>query len=146
MSEREAEGYDISAVEQWVLEGIPALTPPFKWERLEGGHSNLTYRLQDQSGKLAVIRRPPKGELLPKAHDMSRDWVLISSLGVTGFPVPAAYGFCESKEVTGAGGPERAWESLSRVPGVRDATDAKSNGQGPKKEAKPSMAVNAWCP
>jgi aminoglycoside phosphotransferase (APT) family kinase protein len=102
MSEREAEGYDISAVEQWVAEGVPDLTPPFKWERLEGGHSNLTYRLQDQSGKLAVIRRPPKGELLPKAHDMSREWELISSLGATGFPVPAAYGFCERKEVTGA--------------------------------------------
>ena len=102
MSEREAEGYDISAVEQWVSEEVPDLTPPFKWERLEGGHSNLTYRLQDQSGKLAVIRRPPKGELLPKAHDMSREWALISSLGATGFPVPAAYGFCEGKEVTGA--------------------------------------------
>jgi aminoglycoside phosphotransferase (APT) family kinase protein len=102
MSERTAEGYDISAVEQWVAENVPELTPPFEWERQEGGHSNLTYRLKDQAGKLAVIRRPPQGELLPKAHDMSREWALISSLGATGFPVPAAYSFCESNEVTGA--------------------------------------------
>jgi len=102
MSERIAEGYDILAVEQWVADNVPELTPPFEWERLEGGHSNLTYRLKDQAGKSAVIRRPPKGELLPKAHDMSREWALISSLGATGFPVPAAYGFCESREVTGA--------------------------------------------
>tara|TARA_B100000900_G_scaffold11155_1_gene9184 strand:+ start:2474 stop:3523 length:1050 start_codon:yes stop_codon:yes gene_type:complete len=102
MSERKAEGYDILAVEQWISQEIPALAPPFEWARLEGGHSNLTYLLQDQFGKLAVIRRPPKGELLPKAHDMSREWALISSLGAIGFPVPAAYGFCESNEVTGA--------------------------------------------
>ena len=91
MSERTAEGYDISAVEQWVAENVSELTPPFEWERQEGGHSNLTYRLKDQAGKLAVIRRPPQGELLPKAHDMSREWALISSLGATGFPVPVAY-------------------------------------------------------
>lgn len=102
MSNREAEGYDVLAVEQWILQRISALAPPFEWERLEGGHSNLTYRLRDQSGKLAVIRRPPKGDLLPKAHDMSREWALISSLSATGVPVPAAYGFCESKEVSGA--------------------------------------------
>jgi len=40
--------------------------------------------------------------LLPKAHDMSREWALISALGPTPVPVPAALGFCESPDVTGA--------------------------------------------
>ena len=53
-------------------------------------------------GNSAVIRRPPQGELLPKAHDMSREWALISALGPTDVPVPAALGFCESPDVTGA--------------------------------------------
>ncbi len=98
----QAEGYDIPAVETWIKENIAALTPPFKWTRLEGGHSNLTYRLDDANGKQAVIRRPPQGELLPKAHDMSREWSLISCLGSTDVPVPEAMGFCESPAVTGA--------------------------------------------
>ena len=97
-----AEGYDIPAVEAWISENIPSLEPPFKWLRLEGGHSNLTYRITDSSGIEAVIRRPPQGQLLPKAHDMSREWALISSLGPTPVPVPAALGFCESPDVTGA--------------------------------------------
>ncbi len=96
------EGYQVDAVEAWIKENIPSLTPPFEWTRLEGGHSNLTYRLEDQNGKEAVIRRPPQGQLLPKAHDMSREWALISALGPTPVPVPEALGFCESPDVTGA--------------------------------------------
>lgn len=96
------EGYDVTAVENWIRENVTDLQPPFKWTRLEGGHSNLTYRLDDPNGKQAVIRRPPQGVLLPKAHDMSREWALISALGPTPVPVPAAIGFCENPDVTGA--------------------------------------------
>lgn len=102
MSNQTAEGYDIPAVEAWVKANVESLTPPFSWTRLEGGHSNLTYRIKDQNGKEAVIRRPPQGVLLPKAHDMSREWSLISALGPTPVPVPEAIGFCESPDVTGA--------------------------------------------
>ena len=96
------EGYTVDAVEAWIADNIPSLSPPFKWTRLEGGHSNLTYKLDDSNGKEAVIRRPPQGQLLPKAHDMSREWSLISALGPTAVPVPEALGFCESPDVTGA--------------------------------------------
>jgi aminoglycoside phosphotransferase (APT) family kinase protein len=96
------EGYEVDAVEAWIRENVEGLTPPLKWTRLEGGHSNLTYRIDDVDGKSAVIRRPPQGELLPKAHDMSREWALISALGPTAVPVPEALGFCESPDVTGA--------------------------------------------
>ncbi len=96
------EGYRVEAVEAWINDNIAGLTPPFRWIRLEGGHSNLTYRLDDAEGRQAVIRRPPQGELLPKAHDMSREWALISALGPTPVPVPKALGFCESPDVTGA--------------------------------------------
>ncbi|MEM7217680.1 MAG: phosphotransferase family protein [Pseudomonadota bacterium] len=96
------EGYQVAEVEAWIAANVPALQPPLSWLRLEGGHSNLTYRLTDSVGTEAVIRRPPQGELLPKAHDMSREWALISALGPTPVPVPAALGFCESPDVTGA--------------------------------------------
>ncbi|MFI4976688.1 MAG: phosphotransferase family protein [Caulobacterales bacterium] len=95
-------GYDTPAVEAWVAAHVPSLTPPFTWTRLEGGHSNLTYRLDDAKGRKAVIRRPPLGELLPKAHDMAREWALISALGPTAVPVPDALGFCGDVSVTGA--------------------------------------------
>ncbi len=96
------EGFDRPAVEEWIAEHVSELSPPLRWTRLEGGHSNLTYRLDDPRGGVAVIRRPPQGELLPKAHDMSREWSVISALGPTPVPVPSALAFCESREVTGA--------------------------------------------
>lgn len=102
MQQGDLPGYKVDAVESWVASNIPALSPPFVWTKLEGGHSNLTYKLQDSQGRVAVIRRPPEGVLLPKAHDMSREWALISSLASTPVPVPEAYGFCEDPAVTGA--------------------------------------------
>ena len=74
------EGFDQPAVESWIADNVEDLSPPLTWTRLEGGHSNLTYRIDDADGRAAVIRRPPLGELLPKAHDMSREWSVISAL------------------------------------------------------------------
>lgn len=98
----ELPGYDVVAVEAWIRANVTDLTAPLTWTRLEGGHSNLTFLLTDTRGRKAVIRRPPLGELLPKAHDMAREWALISALGQTAVPVPAALGFCDDKGVTGA--------------------------------------------
>lgn len=95
-------GFDTTAVEAWIARHIPGLRGPWAWQRLEGGHSNLTYRLHGAQGAQAVIRRPPMGELLPMAHDMAREWSLISALGATAVPVPRALGFCDDLSVTGA--------------------------------------------
>ena len=97
-----AEGYNIPAVEVWIAQNVPSLRPPFQWVRLEGGHSNLTYQIIDSARQVAVIRRPPQGELLPKAHDMGREWKVISALYPTDVPVARPYAFCEDREVTGA--------------------------------------------
>ena len=95
-------GYDRPAVETWISANVAGLAPPFEWTQLEGGHSNLTYALTDSAGRRAVIRRPPLGELLPKAHDMRREFTIISGLGPTPVPVPVAHGLCEDTSVTGA--------------------------------------------
>src|SRR5580658_6206959 len=95
-------GYDVPAVEAWIAAQTAAIRPPLKWTRLEGGHSNLTYLVEDEDGRRAVIRRPPLGELLPRAHDMGREWALIRALGPTSVPVPPAIAFCDDVSVTGA--------------------------------------------
>ena len=95
-------GYNTPNVEAWIDQHVPTLQTPLAWTRLEGGHSNLTYLVVDAQGQQAVIRRPPMGELLPKAHDMAREWALISALGATAVPVPRALGFCADPTVTGA--------------------------------------------
>lgn len=95
-------GYDIPAVESWIGEHIEQLRPPFTWVHLEGGHSNLTYQLRDAFGTEAVIRRPPMGKLQNGAHDMHREFRIISALWPTDVPVPQPLGECQEPSVTGA--------------------------------------------
>ncbi|HVX22053.1 MAG TPA: phosphotransferase family protein [Acidimicrobiales bacterium] len=52
-----------------------------------GGKSNLTYVLSSPAGEV-VLRRPPGGVLLPKAHDVMREYRLMTALDGTGVPVP----------------------------------------------------------
>ena len=40
-------GYDTAAVQAWIKSHVAGLEPPLTWTRLEGGHSNLTYLLED---------------------------------------------------------------------------------------------------
>ena len=46
---------------------------------VEGGRSNLTYVVGDGSSRW-VVRRPPLGHVLPTAHDMGREFRVISGL------------------------------------------------------------------
>jgi len=72
-------GFDVAVIDAW-LPTVAEVSPPITWERLPGGHSNLTYLLRDAVGRELVIRRPPQGELLPKAHDMWREYRIIDGL------------------------------------------------------------------
>ncbi len=68
---------------------------------IAGGRSNLTYRL-DLDGGRVVLRRPPLGHVLPTAHDMSREYRVLSALNGTQVPVPRPLAFCQDTEVIGA--------------------------------------------
>jgi len=85
-------GFDPAVIEAF-LPTVTDVTAPFVWERLPGGHSNLTYLITDATGRELVIRRPPQGKLLPKAHDMWREYRIIDGLWPTAVPVaePIAY-------------------------------------------------------
>jgi aminoglycoside phosphotransferase (APT) family kinase protein len=95
-------GIEREALEAWTAANVPDLVPPLEWERLEGGHSNLTYQVQSRDGFRAVLRRPPLGPLQPRAHDMHREFRIISALWPTSVPVAQPYGYCQDPSVTGA--------------------------------------------
>lgn len=54
---------------------------------IAGGKSNLTYELSCPAGEL-ILRRPPSGDLLPRAHDMGREVTVQRALKSTAVPVP----------------------------------------------------------
>ncbi len=111
-------GFDVGSVEAWMGDATEVV-PPCTWTRLTGGHSNLTYLLTDSTGAEFVIRRPPQGELLPKAHDMFREYRIIEALHPVGIPVPRPVGYCDDRAVC-----ERHFYVMSKVGGVALYTGA----------------------
>jgi len=95
-------GIDVAGVTAWFESNIDGVKPPLEFTRIKGGHSNLTYEVDDAAGTKYVLRRPPLGHLLPTAHDMSREWRFISAFHPTTVPVPPPLGYYAEDDVTGA--------------------------------------------
>jgi aminoglycoside phosphotransferase (APT) family kinase protein len=117
----EVEGIDADRVGKWFAENIDSAEPPFHFELIAGGRSNLTYRVTDGAGRQMALRRPPRSHVLPTAHDMTREYRVISALGATDVPVPITFGLCEDESVNG-----RPFYVMEFVEGhiVRDAETA----------------------
>jgi aminoglycoside phosphotransferase (APT) family kinase protein len=96
------DGIDEPLVTPWLEEHVEGLRPPLTFTLIAGGHSNLTYRLDDADGHAFVLRRPPLHHVLATAHDMGREHRIISALGPTPVPVPPALAYCDDPEVNGA--------------------------------------------
>jgi aminoglycoside phosphotransferase (APT) family kinase protein len=57
---------------------------------ISGGKSNLTYRVASDAGEV-ILRRPPLGHILPTAHDMAREYRVMTGLAGTAVPVPRTF-------------------------------------------------------
>lgn len=95
-------GIRIDAVTEWIVERAPTARPPFTFDLIAGGRSNLTYRVTDGAGHAWALRRPPLGHVLATAHDMGREHRIIAALGPTVVPVPPVLGICEDTAVNDA--------------------------------------------
>jgi aminoglycoside phosphotransferase (APT) family kinase protein len=96
------DGIDPKSVEAWFGEHAPGVDFPLQFERIAGGHSNLTYRVTDAADQKWALRRPPLGKRLGSAHDMGREHKVVSALGKTEVPVAPVVGLCEDERVNGA--------------------------------------------
>lgn len=94
-------GIEPAGLTRWLATEIPSLTAPLTFERLPGGRSNLTYRVQDASGKSVVLRRPPLGEVPRTAHDVLREARLLDAVQGSA-PVPRVLARCADTAVIGA--------------------------------------------
>lgn len=95
-------GLDLAALTAWLDREHPGLRQgPLEGRVLSGGKSNLTYRVRDGVNDWA-LRRPPLAHVLPTAHDMVREFRVISALADTDVPVARAVALCDDRDVMGA--------------------------------------------
>src|SRR5579863_8531260 len=115
------EGIDTERVTAWFSSHVEGSEPPLSFALIAGGRSNLTYRVADAGGHRYALRRPPLSHVLPTAHDMAREYRVITALGPTAVPVPVTFGLCEDADVNG-----QAFYVMEFVDGhiIRDAAAA----------------------
>jgi aminoglycoside phosphotransferase (APT) family kinase protein len=95
-------GLDLGALISYLDEHRPGLmSSAVRGEVIAGGRSNLTYQLIDGE-KRWVLRRPPLGHVLATAHDMTREYRVMTALAPTAVPVPRTELLCEDSDVIGA--------------------------------------------
>ena len=98
---RNGENIDLSALQQWLDKHAPELGRITAITQFPGGFSNLTYLLETPE-KPYVLRRPPMGANIKSAHDMGREFKVLSLLKGHYDKIPAPLVHCETPEVMGA--------------------------------------------
>ncbi len=118
---------DVAALERFVNEHVPGERGPISVEKHVAGFSNETFYVT-RGEERWVLRRPPRGPLLPTAHDVLREYRYIAALyGRARVPRPVAV--CEEASVIGA--PFYLMERLegavirSEVPGAYDTPEGR---------------------
>ncbi|TPX31941.1 hypothetical protein SmJEL517_g04860 [Synchytrium microbalum] len=82
---------------------IPGFQPPLTLKQFKTGQSNPTYMLEDSRGVKYVLRKKPPGKLVPRAHQIEREFEIMSALkqGST-LPIPKPYYMCEDPSIIGS--------------------------------------------
>jgi len=95
-------GLDPTAVSAWLDRNL-ASDGPWRFHLVAAGGSNLTYRVTADDGTVLALRRPPVGRALATAHDVDREWRIMSALDSAGVVrVPRCLARCADPTVTGA--------------------------------------------
>src|SRR5713226_2657271 len=98
---RPGEELDLVKLEPFLRSHFPNETGALAVRQFPNGHSNLTYSVHLGQREM-VLRRPPFGSKVKSAHDMGREFRVLSKLhGV--FPVaPEVLCYCDDESILGA--------------------------------------------
>ena len=101
---RAGEDLEWTRIEAYCREHLPPVIDvkgPLEVLQFPNGSANLTYLMRFGTTEL-VLRRPPFGTLAPGAHDMKREYRVLSRLWRVFDAAPRAYLFCADPAIGGA--------------------------------------------
>jgi aminoglycoside phosphotransferase (APT) family kinase protein len=92
---------DIDGLRRFIRDRGLGAADDLRSENISLGHSNEVH-LVHFDGKSWALRRPPRGPLLPTAHDVLREYRVLKALQETDVPIPRVYAVCEDARYIGA--------------------------------------------
>ncbi len=115
---RREDRFDEGALARFLRSAFPAdfeaagIDSPLSVSQFPGGHSNLTYLVRF-AGREAVLRRAPHGVSVKTAHDMRREYEVLSALAPLYSKAPKVLACCDDSSLIGA-----PFFLMERAPGV----------------------------
>ncbi|WP_166136816.1 phosphotransferase family protein [Nocardioides ochotonae] len=132
----ELPGLDLAAWRRWYDGQRPGeITGELRGALIAGGKSNLTYEVTD-GDRWWIVRRPPLGHVQATAHDMGREFTVMSGLADTDVPVPRTYAHCPDPDVLGA-----PFYVMERIEGTPYRTAAELTAIGEQHTAELGAAL-----
>jgi aminoglycoside phosphotransferase (APT) family kinase protein len=92
--------FDPAPLEAWFRANVESPAEPLRINQFSRGASNPTFLLTAGNTRW-VMRKKPPGQLLASAHQVDREYRVMSALGSVGFPVPRMRALCEDTSVVG---------------------------------------------
>lgn len=110
---RTGEELDQQKLQDYLRDKVPGFDKEITIKQFPGGYSNLTYFIKAGEHEY-VLRRPPFGANIKSAHDMEREFTVLTKLHEAGFTkVPDAIHLCVDESVMGV-----KFYLMKRVKGV----------------------------
>ncbi len=129
------QGIHYENVSRFFRDKVPGGDCVLSIEQISGGRSNITYLVRG-GGAEWVLRRPPLGHVLPTAHDMAREYKVLTALWDTNVPVPRTYALCEDGDVN-----DMPFYVMEYCPGVVLSDDIPA-GYAENSEERRSVSLN----
>ena len=98
---RPGEELDAARLGAFLKTRFPDVGGPLTVEQFPKGYSNLTYLIRVGDREM-VLRRPPFGAKIKTAHDMGREFRILSHIERVYRKVPRPLAFCDDETVLGA--------------------------------------------
>jgi aminoglycoside phosphotransferase (APT) family kinase protein len=97
---RAGQGFDVGALAAWLRPRVAGLEAEPELLQFGRGFSNLTYLVRF-GGRELVVRRAPPGVNIKSAHDMGREFRILSALAPTWSKAPRPLAHCDDAAVIG---------------------------------------------
>jgi len=98
---RDEEQFDPERLRPFLESSLPGAIGPLSLLQFRKGHSNLTYLVRFGDREL-VLRRAPFGARIKSAHDMRREFIILSGLQGAYAKAPRPVAFCDDESLLGA--------------------------------------------